>query len=140
MAASTTIIARQAGPQWTGIACPRSLGLADTAGKSFGKTLTPECLDDEVDENARFGRHQRTARVIDGDRPTVSVPLGYEAHERTAFQMRQCVAHRDQGHTKAKQGCPTGRFGIVEDDRLRQLHGDLSARDITHYSFANPTR
>jgi hypothetical protein len=31
--------------------------LADTAGKSFGKTLTPERFDDEVDESARLVRY-----------------------------------------------------------------------------------
>src|SRR5437588_5544965 len=117
-----------------------SLTLTQATGEAFGQTVTLECLNNKIDEDTRLRRDQRTARVVDRDRPTVSVPLGYEAHERPAFQMRQCVAHRDQCHTKAKQRCPAGRFGIIEDDRLRQLHGNFSARDITHYSFAYPTR
>jgi hypothetical protein len=64
------------------------LGLTQAPGKAFGQALTLECLNDKIDEGARLRRQQRAARVVDGDRPTVAIPLGYEAHERTAFQMR----------------------------------------------------
>ena len=66
---------------------PRAI-LAQAAGEAFGQTVALERLNDKIDEDAGLRRQQRSARVIDGDRPTVAVPLGNETHERTALQIR----------------------------------------------------
>src|SRR6267142_4187040 len=49
--------------------------LAKTACKSFGKTLTAELLDDDVDEHVRLGRQQRAPGIVNRDRSGVGIPL-----------------------------------------------------------------
>jgi len=49
--------------------------LAKTACKSFGKTLTADLLDDDVDEHVRLGRQQRAPGIVNRDRSGVGMPL-----------------------------------------------------------------
>src|SRR5918992_1045424 len=63
--------------------------LSNAARKPLGESLTPECFRYEIDEDARLGRHQRPAGVVDRDRSRVGVPLRHQPHERTALQVPQ---------------------------------------------------
>src|SRR5918992_933237 len=85
------------GPEWRNRATSpfdpnrraQCLNLINAARKPLGKSLTLECFRYEIDEDARLGRHQRPAGVVDRDRSRVGVPLRHQPHERTALQVPQ---------------------------------------------------
>jgi hypothetical protein len=66
---------------------PDTARLPDAASEPLRKPLASKCFRNEIDKDARLGRHLPPAGMVDRDRSRVGVPLRHQPHESAALKV-----------------------------------------------------